>query len=208
MSRNGHSKNDQSERFKKLKPEFNRVYHLFNPALCFFARRLINDDQAAEDIVADVFVKFWQKQFEFKTVYNAKAFLYISTRNACINHNHKVNYQSRIRERAQHFTNEFALTCLNEYIYKDVVYLVYTIINELPDKCKQVMLMSFLDGSDSWQIAEQMKISVHTVRNQKSRGIKLIKNSDSFQFLQELWESLYEHRLALPNKIKFQSLTN
>lgn len=191
MSKNNHLKYEQSGRLKKLKPEFNKVFQMFNPALCFFARRLTNDEQAAEDIVTDVFVKYWEKQFDFETVYNAKAFLYISTRNACINHNHKVIYQSRIRERAQYLSDEFALTCLNESIYKDVLYLVYTIINELPDKCKQVMVMSFLDGWGSWKIAEQMKISVHTVRNQKNRGIQLIKNSDNFQFLKELWESLY-----------------
>jgi RNA polymerase sigma-70 factor (family 1) len=181
---------ENSRKLKKQKPDYIKVYQTFYPALCFFARRMIKDGPAAEDIVTDIFVKYWEKQFEFKTVYNVKAFLYISTRNACLNHINKVNYQSRIREGIQHVTGEI-WSSLNECIYNDVLYLVFTIINELPEKCKQVMLLSFFNGEKSSEVAEQMNISIHTVRNQKARGLKLIKDSNSFQLVKDLWESLY-----------------
>jgi RNA polymerase sigma-70 factor (family 1) len=208
MSRDSQLKTEHSRRLKKQKPDYNKVFHTFYPALCFFARRMINDGPAAEDIVTDIFVKYWEKQFEFKTVYKVKAFLYISTRNACLNHIHKVNYQSRIRERIQHVTGEILWSSLNESIYKDVLYLVFTIINELPEKCKQVMLLSFFNGDKSSEVAEQINISVHTVRNQKTRGLKLIKDSNSFQLVKDLWESLYEQRLGVSSQTNFQGQSN
>jgi len=177
--------NEKSKRLKQQKiPEFEKVFHLFNPALCFFARRLVNDGAIAQDIVTEVFVKFWQKQTDFKTVYSAKAFLYISTRNACLNHNQQVQYQTRIREKIRQQSNDIETGIMNEVIHAEVLQQVYTIVNELPEKCKEVMLLSYTKGLDCHEIARQMRLSVHTVRNQKSRGVHLIRNR--FRFTEEL----------------------
>ncbi|MBO9204999.1 MULTISPECIES: RNA polymerase sigma factor [Niastella] len=176
---------EKSKRLKQQRiPEFEKVFQLFHPALCFFARRLVNDPAIAQDIVTDVFVKLWQKQDDFKTMYSAKAFLYISTRNACLNHNHKVHYQSRIRENIRQQSTEVELHEMNEAIHTEVVNQVYNIVKDLPEKCKEVMLLSYNKGLDCHEIARRMQLSVHTVRNQKNRGVHLIKNR--FNFREEL----------------------
>jgi RNA polymerase sigma-70 factor (ECF subfamily) len=177
--------NEKSKRLKQQKiPEFEKVFDLFNPSLCFFARRLVNDGAIAQDIVTDIFVKLWQKQADFKTVYSVKAFLYISTRNACLNHNQQVKYQMRIRETIRQQSNDIDMGVMNEAIHAEVLRHVYAIVNDLPDKCKEVMLLSYTKGLDCHEIARQMQLSVHTVRNQKSRGVHLIKNR--FHFAEEL----------------------
>ena len=176
--------NEKSKRLKQQKlPEFEKVFHLFNPALCFFARRLVNDCAIAQDIVTDVFVKLWQKEADFKTVYAVKAFLYISTRNACLNHNQQASYQARIRENIRQQSNDIETEVMNEAIHAEVLHQVYKIVNDLPEKCKEVMLLSYTEGLDCHEIARQMRLSVHTVRNQKSRGVHLIKNR--FHFSEE-----------------------
>lgn len=157
-------------------PEFKQLFRKFNPALCFFARRWVTDMAIAQDIVTDVFVKLWQKQADFKTVYSIKAFLYISTRNACINHNHQAQYQARVRETIRQTSSEKENDGLNETIHAEVLQQVYTIVNDLPTKCKEVILLSYAQGMNCHEIAEKMCLSVHTVRNQKNRGVHLIKN--------------------------------
>jgi RNA polymerase sigma-70 factor (ECF subfamily) len=174
--------NEKSKRLKQQQvPEFEKVFHLFHPALCFFARRLVNDAAMAQDIVTDVFVKLWQKKGDFDTIYSAKAFLYISTRNACLNHNHKVQYQSRIRENIRQQSNEVEVNVMNEAIHTEVVRQVHHIVNGLPEKCKEVMVLSYNKGLDCHEIARRMRLSVHTVRNQKNRGVHLIRNRFSFR---------------------------
>jgi len=176
--------NEKSKRLKQQKlPEFEKVFHLFYPALCFFASRLVNDAAIAQDIVTDVFVKFWQRQADFKTVYSVKAFLYISTRNACLNHNQQAQYQARVRETIRQQSNEVDVAGINEVIHAEVLQQVYAIVNDLPEKCREVMLLSYSKGLDCHEIARQMQLSVHTVRNQKNRGVHLIKNR--FRFREE-----------------------
>lgn len=196
MSREINLKVEQSNKLKKQKRlEFNKIYHKFNPALIFFATRLLNDRPAAEDIVAETFVKYWKRELEFETVYKIKAFLYISTRNACLNYKSKVNYQSRVHEKLQYQSGESVWLNLNESIYKDVVFLIHSIVKELPERCKMVMELFFFDGLDYKEIARRMGISKNTVRNQITRGLKLIKESNVFQFIKELWDSLYEESI-------------
>ena len=176
--------NEKSKRLKQQIPEFEKVFHLFNPALCFFARRMVNDSAIAQDIVTDVFVKLWQRQSDFKTVYSAKAFLYISTRNACLNHKQQAQYQARVRENIRQQSNDVETDGMNEAIHAEVLRHVYAIVNDLPEKCKEVMLLSYTKGLDCHEIARRMRVSVHTVRNQKNRGVHLIKNR--FRFKEEL----------------------
>jgi len=168
------------EKNKRLKhqpiPEFEKIFHLFNPALCFFARKWVNDMTIAQDIVTDVFVKLWQKRSDFKTLYSIKAFLYISTRNACINHNNQAHFQAKVREKIRQHMNDVEAEGINETIHAEVLQQVYEIVNDLPTKCREVMLLSYSGGLDCHEIASKMQVSVHTVRNQRNRGVHLIKN--------------------------------
>ncbi|HEX9509830.1 MAG TPA: sigma-70 family RNA polymerase sigma factor [Puia sp.] len=72
--------------FRKGDPQaFASFFHLHYRPLCYFATQLVNSQQDGEDIVKDTFVKLWQKHTDFDTPQNIKAFLYITTRNACLN---------------------------------------------------------------------------------------------------------------------------
>jgi RNA polymerase sigma-70 factor (family 1) len=177
-----------TEKNKRLKqqqlPEFEKIFHLFNPALCFFACKWVNDISIAQDLVTEVFVKLWQKQSDFKTLYSVKAFLYISTRNACINHNQQVLYQTRVRERIRQLSSDIESDGMNETIHAEVLQQVYAIVHDLPEKCREVMLLSYSKGLDCHEIARKMRVSVHTVRNQKNRGVHLIRNK--FRFTEEM----------------------
>jgi RNA polymerase sigma-70 factor (ECF subfamily) len=161
-------------------PEFENIFRQFNPALCFFARRWVNDMAIAQDIVTDVFVKLWQKQVDFKTVYAIKAFLYISTRNACINHIQQAQYQARVRETIRQTASDIDCDGLNEVIYSEVLRQVYNVVDDLPAKCREVMILSYKRGMNCHEIARKMQLSVHTVRNQKNRGVHLVKNKFRF----------------------------
>jgi RNA polymerase sigma-70 factor (family 1) len=168
---------EKSKRLKQQRiPEFEKIFHLFHPALCFFARKWVNDMSIAQDIVTEVFLKLWQKQADFDTLYSVKAFLYISTRNACINHNQQAQYQSRVKANIRQFSNEVESDGVNEIIHAEVLQEVYSIVKELPTKCREVMMLSYSEGMDCHEIARKMSVSVNTVRNQKTRGVHLIRN--------------------------------
>lgn len=166
-------------------PAFEQVFHQFNAPLCFFARRWVHDLAVAQDIVTDVFVKLWQKRTDFKTLYSIKAFLYISTRNACINHTQQAKYQARVREAIRQQSGDRESNGLNEVIYAEVLRQVNAIVERLPAKCREVITLSYSAGLNCHEIAHKMQVSVHTVRNQKNRGVHLIKSRFCYTGIEE-----------------------
>ena len=64
---------------------FDAFFRLHYRPLCYFAAQLMGDPSEAEDIVKDSFVKLWHKHTGFDSPHAIKAFLYVTTRNACIN---------------------------------------------------------------------------------------------------------------------------
>ncbi|MBO5876505.1 MAG: sigma-70 family RNA polymerase sigma factor, partial [Bacteroidales bacterium] len=53
---------------------------------------------------------------------------------------------------------------------------LWTAIDSLPEKCRQVFLMSKRDGLKYEEIAQELGLSVNTVRNQISKALNVLKN--------------------------------
>jgi RNA polymerase sigma-70 factor (family 1) len=148
--------------------------HFYNP-LVFFARKMLPDALAAEDIVTEIFLKYWQKQTHFNSRQAVKTFLYISTRNACLNHLQHAKYQAREKATLRIVTDEADDFVLNEITRAEVLREVYCIVEALPIQCRKIVLLSLIGGLSNQQIARRLRLSVHTVRNQKVRGIQLMR---------------------------------
>src|SRR5258708_13374347 len=63
---------------------FRQVFERYNKQLGYFAEKRIQDREEAEDIVAQTFSILWQKREDFETEEKIRSFLYVTTRNACI----------------------------------------------------------------------------------------------------------------------------
>jgi RNA polymerase sigma-70 factor (family 1) len=143
--------------------------------LCLFAERLLNDRAAAEDIVGESFIKLWNKRGDFKTTQNIKAFMYITVRNACLNYLKQAKRDSLNQKQLAYLTGEKEEFVLNEMIRAEVLKEIMNEIDNLPEQCKKVLKLGYLEGLKNQEIAKLMNISVHTVKNQKARAIQLLK---------------------------------
>lgn len=151
------------------------IFKLYYAALCYFADRIVSNKEEAEDIVADSFFKLWKLHQNFDSMYAVRAFLYVTTRNACLNylkHSERVNRQQVDMAFLLDPGDSEAFT---EVTRAEVLREVYAAIEGLPSQCRKIVRMSFIEGLKNHEIAEQLNISVHTVKNQKVRGIYLLK---------------------------------
>lgn len=146
-------------------------------SLCYFAVRLVQDDQEAEDIVANCFVKLSEKHKEFDTDQNIKSFLYAICRNACLNYLKHL----RIKSAAQTFflnqAEQGEEIILNQIIKAEVFDILNQEIEFLPEKCREIFKLIYFEHKKTDEIAEELALSVQTVRNQKTKAIELLKNS-------------------------------
>jgi RNA polymerase sigma-70 factor (ECF subfamily) len=154
---------------------FAGIYKRHYDPLVFFARKFLSDPLVAEDIVTELFLKFWQKQAHFSSPYAVRTFLYISTRNACINHNQRYRKQARAIVDLRMLTDELEESILHTITRSEILRDVYSSVESLPVQCRKIVLLSYLGGLSNKQIARHLQLSVHTVKNQKVRGINLVR---------------------------------
>lgn len=175
---------------EKIFPSFHAAYVQHHAALLFFAKNLVQDDLAAEDIVVDVFVKLWEREPDFSKHKNIKAALYIAVKNACRNHiRQQKNRISILRElfiSSSHSTNE---TILNKITKAEILRVVYNELQKLPPERRTVMELFFIEGWDKNRIATHLNISPHTVRKHKLNGIHTLRRQFGVSLL--LWLLAY-----------------
>lgn len=159
---------------------FNRYYL----SLCFFANKLINERVIAEDIVKDVFLKLWEKEPDFSRYKNIKAVLYIAVKNACLNYTKKrKNDRTQTNALTYLLRQEQEDFVLNEITRAEVLREVYAAMQQLPAECRKVMNLYYQQGLDHKSISVELGVTVSTVKNQKARGLKILKKKLGASFI-------------------------
>lgn len=156
---------------------FDRVFDEYFPQMQFFATRLTGDKEEARDIVNVVFHKLWSLRTNFETLNNIKAFLYITTRNNCLNYLHhrerqeagKKEYESRLSQASDDKSVDMRI------MEAELMQLIYQKIEELPKKCREIFKLTYFEGLHAGEIAKKLNISTSTVTTQRSIGIKYLK---------------------------------
>ena len=163
--------------FTKGEPQaFETFFRLHYRPLCYFAAQLIGDPADAEDIVKDSFVKLWHKHADFDSPRTIKAFLYVTTRNACI------NFLRRLKVKNS-FSREFAYLeesrrdelVLNQLIRAEFMQEIYNEIEKLPEKRREVFKLAYFEGLKNDEIAERLHISVFTVKVHKGKALTTLR---------------------------------
>lgn len=154
-----------------LKMNFESTFKKYYRPLCLYAMHYLKGDiDDAEDVVQDCFVKLWQKHSD-NTSCNipSKSYLYISVRNACIDLLRKQNPCVSVYDPTDldgYITDEEAQERSVQEAY------LWSLIDELPVRCREVFLLSKRDGLRHSEIADELGISVKTVENQISKAMK------------------------------------
>jgi RNA polymerase sigma-70 factor (ECF subfamily) len=188
--------------FKEGQPRaFTYVFEHYYHALRFFANRLIQDPPAAEDIAQETFIKLWEKHTGFHSPESIKAFLYITTRNACFNFIKRAQAGVKNQKLWSNSWDESDDFILNHLTRAEVVREIYVILEMLPTECRKIMRYYFIEGKENHEIASLLNISIHTVKNQKARAIYLIRKKLGQRSLMLFMLALLELRSQMPSKL-------
>lgn len=149
--------------------EFDIFFRKMYLPLGMYALRIVDDAQSAEDLVEDAFMKAWQAIEDGKEIDDFKAYIYRSVRNGCI---------SFIRSRKETVGLDNIPEADEEAVdtsERDA--MIWKAIDELPEKCREVFLLSKRDGLSNDEIAERMGVSVKTVKNQMTKAFSRLRDA-------------------------------
>lgn len=155
--------------------QYSYIFKEYYNALCYYAESIIGEPGHAEDIVQDVFERLWQKPYAFEDLRHLKDFLYKATRNAAFNFLKGAQHSKERQAKFLHEQEEGGAAEDQDIIRMEVFRMIYREMSNLPEQCGKIVRMSYIEGLKNEQIAEILSISLQTVKNQKTRGMKLLR---------------------------------
>lgn len=153
-----------------------QLFILYYRPLCLYALHYVHDLDQAEDLVSECFCKYCELKKDIQVGEGARAYLYKMVRYACIDF---LKEQRMLV--ADPLPTDFEGPLTDEDCERQTLVeaRLWTVIDELPDRCREIFLMNKRDGLKYKEIAERLNISVHTVENQIIKALKRLRASAS-----------------------------
>ena len=151
------------------------LFRRYHRALCSHAARYVYSKETAEDIVSDVFCKFWKSRAYASITSSFRFYLFRSVRNEAISH---------LRSEFAGLDSldaisppEEAVGLRPDYVtqYVETFNRVKELIEQLPPQCRKVFLMSRFEGKRYREIADELGISIKTVEIHVTKGLCLMR---------------------------------
>lgn len=148
------------------------VYNKYWAEMYACAFHLFPDREICEDLIHDVFIYVWNNRTKLE-IKSVRDYLYIAIKNRTLN---------KIRSRKHHI--QIDTDQLNEpspeaadkkLLAGEISDLFERGLQTLPEKCKQIMILSRKEHLSNKEIADRLNISTKTVENQINIGLKKIR---------------------------------
>lgn len=161
---------------KKDKKVFEAFYKKYYKQLFSTAYQYVGQAEAAEEIVHDLFINIWNKADQLNIQYSMKSYLFRAIVNSSLNFikKEKMDSLKRLAWQASHQEQDTPAETAEaeEMLLKNLEEALVL----LPEKCKQVMYLSRFGKLKQQEIADQMGISLKTVKNHLTYGFQKLRN--------------------------------
>lgn len=152
--------------------DIEELFRLYYRPLCLFATHLLQDSSLVEDAVMDSYLKLWTKMKE-EDIHNPKSYLYMTVRHICYDKNASSNTTTSIEGTTSNLPNEES----NLEELSMIEARLWTAIDSLPSKCRQIFLMSKRDNMTYQEIAEELHLSIKTIEAQIGKAYKRLRET-------------------------------
>ncbi len=174
---------------------FRSLFGEYARRIFVFARGYLKSNEEAEEVVQEVFIKIWNVRASINTELSFKSYLFKITYNYI-----RELFLKKARENSyKHDLLDFAVDFDNrteeKIDYQSLLELVEGLIDRLPPRQKEVIILKKKDGLPVKEIAELLDISPRTVEKHLSEALKFLKTELSEEHVAGLlFFSLFLHQ--------------
>jgi RNA polymerase sigma-70 factor (ECF subfamily) len=154
---------------------FEQLFKTHFRGLHAYAITLLKDEIAGEEIVQNVFFKFWERRAQLVIETSPKAYLYKAVYHDCLNY---IKHQKVKSAHAMHVvrqSNDRVENTAGKVLQGELKEKIHEAMNQLPEQCRTIFQMSRFEGLKYQEIADEMGLSVKTIENQMGKALKIMR---------------------------------
>lgn len=154
---------------------FNRYYE----RLFGYASRIVKETELAHDLVQESFCKLFENHEKLDIHISIQAYLYKSVYNSCLN---AIKHRQIIFNYMDRGLTDFYLTEVVQppeaeitLHREDIKIALWKEVNKLPERCREVFVLSKVEELTNKEIADKLDISVKTVEVQMTKALSRLR---------------------------------
>lgn len=154
---------------------YEEIYARYWVLLYRHARKMLQNEDGARDVVQDVFAMLWSKREELNAFVSPSSLLYSAVKNQILNIFKHSKVASHHLESLKGFNPESTAT--TDFLVREheLAQIIESEIALLPDRMREVFELRRKKNMSLKEIAQQMGISELTVKTQMNKAIKILK---------------------------------
>jgi RNA polymerase sigma-70 factor (ECF subfamily) len=163
------------------------LFRRYYQTLCSYVAGLVYSRQVAEDIVAEVFCRFYENRTYQYITTSYRAYLFTGVRSKSLNHLQREFGKSRQTTSVYEQDVISQLSEPDQLLQYDELYLkIEATIHLLTPAVQKVFLLSRFEGKKNSVIAKELQLSVKTVEAHITKALHLLNKALSSQLLMVL----------------------
>jgi RNA polymerase sigma-70 factor (ECF subfamily) len=140
--------------------------------LCNYAYTFLKDMSEAEDVVQNLFVEIWERKGKLEIRQSLQQYLFRAVYYKCLN---ALEYKQVRRNHSSKGLQPGQLGDSFEDNVEERRMAIQSALEKLPEKCKQVFVLSRFEELKYAEIADKLGISINTVENHMGKALKLLR---------------------------------
>ncbi|GAB4040103.1 RNA polymerase sigma-70 factor (plasmid) [Spirosoma sp. SC4-14] len=153
---------------------FEEIFNTYWDLLYKTAYRKVNSYDEAEELVQAVFVELWEKRSETR-ILNLSAYLNTTLRNKFIDHIRKAAVRSKYADYCHSFSECMHESNMDTVLYNELSDQFKQGLEKMPEKYREVFIMSRLEGLQLADIANRIKLSEKAVQYHLTKALKFLR---------------------------------
>ena len=149
------------------------IFGKYAKSLCLYAQNYLSSQADAEDVVQDVFMRCWEKkQLILSNEKVVKAYLFNAVKNASLDKLEKKGARYAPLDVLKQEIMDEETILFDEEVINEIKHEV----EQMPRQTQKIISLIFIQNMKYQEVANEMDISVNTVKTLLRNGIKHLRN--------------------------------
>lgn len=156
---------------------FKEIYQLYYKKVLTFAASMLGNENDAEEIAQEVFTAIWQQRQSIQISGSIKSYILGIAHHKCFSFiRERIRGEAFVKYQMENKT-EFEFVMEDKIFASELMAKYTNLLEKLPEKRRNIFLLSRQDGLTYRQIAQKLNISEHTVDMNIRQAIQFFKEN-------------------------------